>query len=602
MSFTFSREVDIGGVVIGGCSPVRVQSMTNTATLDTAATLKQCIALIEAGCDYVRIATPGMREAENFLNIKNILRQKKYHTPLIADVHYRPEVAEFCAGFAEKVRINPGNYADKFSNAKVTYDEKAYNEELERIAHRLRPLIKKCKVYGTAIRIGTNHGSLSQRILNRYGDTAKGMVEATMEFLRIFSHEGFKQLVVSLKASNPLVMIEANRLLWEQMLKEDLLFPVHLGVTEAGMGEDGRIKSALGIGTLLKEGIGDTIRVSLTESPVQEIPFAKKMVELYGAKTLALPQAAGEIIKPLSEVTHNFCKKLRPNYPVIALKTNSIKDILALHKDKNVPKPDFYGVCYKHFNESEFSDAETLDIDLPKEKISLVIDVKALATFHLPERLSLFINITGIEKGFHLENLKKIKNNNVIFVLRDVSPDKLAVFRQKMSAMPFTYGMVLELNGPDNDFDKWLIQATVEFGSGLIAQQFDGFLIHAPATAQKQLISACFGILQATRLRISKTEFIACPSCGRTVFDIQKALKDVIQATGHLKGLKIGVMGCIVNGPGEMADADYGYVGNAKGLVNIYRGRQVRAKNIKPDEAISYLVNIIKSDGRWFER
>ena len=535
-----TKEVYIGHLPIGGTHPIRVQSMTNTNTLNTQATVNQAIELIECGCEYVRITAPGMKEAENLLQIKKLIKKQGFETPIIADVHFNPKIAEYCAHFVEKVRINPGNYADKKSFKKIDYTDNEYFAELERIAKRIKPLIEICKENGTALRIGTNHGSLSDRIINRFGDTPAGMVEGTMEFLRICRGLGFSNIVVSLKASNPIIMIEANKLLVAQMLKEDLCLPIHLGVTEAGEGEDGRIKSALGIGTLLNEGIGDTIRVSLTENPVSEIPFAKQLVKNFNTENI---ETLFEKDKSrISSVKSRDLSETKRPYPFIVahLKPCS-EDIL-----KSIFN---YNASTSNYERHETSpDA----VHISKDNLN-------------------FIFQPSIEIIY---DIKEFNNKTDAPVLHTIRYDK---------ANP----------------EQWLIENTVKLGHLFTSKIIDGLYLDIEPQHLPAALNTLFGIMQATRVRISKTEFISCPTCGRTSFDIESTLKKIKEATGHLRGLKIGVMGCIVNGPGEMADADYGYVGNANGKVNLYKGKTAVKKNVDQKDALSELIELLKSDGKW---
>ena len=544
-----TKEIFIGHVPLGGASPIRVQSMTNTSSLDTLATVAQAIHLIESGCEYVRITAPGMKEAENLLKIKKSIKQHGYDTPIIADIHFNPKIAEYCARIVEKVRINPGNYADKKNIKKTVYSDIEYFAELERIAQRIAPLIKICKEYGTAIRIGTNHGSLSDRIINRFGDTPSGMVEGTMEFLRICKALDFDHVVVSLKASNPIIMMEANRLLVAQMIKEDLCLPIHLGVTEAGMGEDGRIKSALGIGSLLSEGIGDTIRVSLTENPVSEIPFAKQLVKPYNT---------------LKKYT--FFETYNP-LPV-ADAVNNQEDTKSDLK-KEYPTP----FIITHLKKGDELHLKTLfDFN----------ETTSLYERHLTSPDIIHFSDNSLES--HLgSSIKTISN------IEKVNTDAYS---------PVIYTLQFDKNNPE----QWLIDNTVTLGHLFINKKIDGIYLDAAIAYLPTVLSAVFGIMQAARVRISKTEYISCPTCGRTSFDIESTLKCIKAATEHLQGLKIGVMGCIVNGPGEMADADYGYVGNTPGKVNLYKGKTAIKKNIPQEEALHELINLLKQDGKWKEK
>ncbi|MDD3877526.1 MAG: (E)-4-hydroxy-3-methylbut-2-enyl-diphosphate synthase [Bacteroidales bacterium] len=591
-----SSEVNIGGVYMGGHYPVRIQSMTNTNTMNFEGTVRQCIALIESGCEYVRITVPGMKEAENLLKIKNRLRQDGYITPLIADVHYLPDIAEYCARFIEKVRINPGNYTEKRRLNTKQFSEEEFSAGFEKMASRLRPLLKICKEYGTAIRIGTNHGSLSDRILDRFGNTSLGMAEATMEFLQILKAENFSNAVVSIKASNPLLMINANQLLVEKMISENLLFPVHLGVTEAGQGEDGRIKSALGIGTLLQKGIGDTIRVSLTEDPVNEIPFAKKLVENYPRGTyLNVTEKEQVFIEKieLSPLVEKWKRALC--YPALA--------VLLAKESKNF-----------EFSEDTFADFVCLPYenilsknhtDYRKSNVSTAIIIKAdafIKTPHISTSNQIFIecNKNDCENSFLIGLLKEkddvglvLSNNNPKELLKDISR-----FREQGVQTPVFIKCIFDAE----EQDIWLIKKTVFLGHLILENSIDGVLCQTEGKDLAFVSSCILGIFQAARKRISKTDFIACPSCGRTSYNIEDTLKKIKAATGHLKGLKIGVMGCVVNGPGEMADADYGYVGNAAGRINLYRGKNPVEKNIDETDAIDKLITLIKADGLWVEK
>jgi len=514
--------------------------MTNTSTLNTQATVKQAIELIECGCEYVRITAPGMKEAENLLQIKKLIKKQGFDTPLIADVHFNPKIAEYCARFVEKVRINPGNYADKKSFKKIDYTDNEYFAELERITQRIKPLIAICKENGTAIRIGTNHGSLSDRIINRFGDTPAGMVEGTMEFLRICKNLGFFNVVVSLKASNPIIMIEANKLLVAQMLKEDLCLPIHLGVTEAGEGEDGRIKSALGIGTLLNEGIGDTIRVSLTENPVSEIPFAKLLVKNFTTETS----------EPLSEKDKSL---------ISAVNSRGISD---------AKRP--YPFIVAHL--------KPCSDDILK---SIFNYNPSTAQYERHETSPDAVHISKYDFSFNFH-----RSIEIIYDIKE--------FNKK------TKGIILQtIKYDEANQEQWLIENTVKLCPLFTGKFIDGLYLDIESQHLPAALNTLFGIMQATRVRISKTEFISCPTCGRTSFDIESTLKKIKEATGHLQGLKIGVMGCIVNGPGEMADADYGYVGNAHGKVNLYKGKTAVKKNVNQEDALSELIELMKKDGKW---
>lgn len=561
-----SQVVMIGHVALGFGHPVHIQSMTNTPTADVAATVAQSIRLIEAGSAFVRITVPTMKEADCLRDIKNNLTQAGYHVPLIADVHFKPEVAEYCARFVQKVRINPGNYADKKTFRTKDYTHAVYMAELERIAERLRPLLDVCKSHGTALRIGTNHGSLSDRILNRYGDTPEGMVESTMEFLRICTAYGFGQLVVSLKASNPLIMLEANRLLVKRMSEENLCFPLHLGVTEAGAGEDGRIKSALGIGTLLKEGIGDTIRVSLTEDPVKELPFAALLV----GQCPVDASFKGLSHLPFKDISQRVlpCVALGASFENEGVWASLFKDNTSGLYERHDTSPD-----------TVFTDTDATAQLFGEGLVSESVSTLSYSELHLKKESSPKVMVWHFVPGLNAtEDLVKFRQNN-----------------------PST-SVLLKVENKHTHFDAWLADASVWYGTLLLKGMVDGFYVSDKTPELKRVTEALFGIMQAARVRISKTEFISCPTCGRTSFDMEKTLAEVKAATGHLKGLKIAVMGCIVNGPGEMADADYGYVGNALGRVNLYRGKDAILKNILQETAIEALVALLKEDGKWFNK
>ncbi|MEA3477346.1 MAG: (E)-4-hydroxy-3-methylbut-2-enyl-diphosphate synthase [Bacteroidota bacterium] len=518
-----SNIIQIGDLPMGGSYPVRIQSMTNTNTMDVKSTVRQCIALIEAGCEMVRITTPGVKEAHQLEIIKNELTKQGLAVPLIADIHFNPRVAEVAAGIVEKVRINPGNYVDgKMASAEVISD-KEYQEELHRIRERIFPLIEICKSHNTAIRIGVNHGSLSERIMNRYGDTPLGMVESALEFAEICRYLQFESLVLSMKSSDVKQMIYATRLLVQRMIKENMAFPIHLGVTEAGDGEDGRIKSAAGIGALLADGIGDTIRVSLTEDPVAEIPVARM-------------------------ITRRFAESRDQNAE------NTISDImdlpLAYQRQSSEPVQHIGG-----------TQIPAVSGEIPDELIES--GRLGLVRFALSDPLKRIFESIQSVKG-------QKKNHPLIF----------------------------QIDCSGAGFEEVMISASALIARLMIDGYGDGLLI-TDANSKHQYIKIELGILQALRLRISKTEYIACPSCGRTQFDIQDALNKIRDETSHLKGLKIGVMGCIVNGPGEMADADYGYVGSGNGKISLYKGKEMVQRNIDESQAVDALLKLIKDNGDW---
>jgi (E)-4-hydroxy-3-methylbut-2-enyl-diphosphate synthase len=524
-----SGIVNIGDLPLGGNNPIRVQSMTNTDTNDIEATVAQSIRLFEAGCEMVRITAQGVKEANNLALIKKRLKQKGYTIPLIADIHFNPHAAEIAAGIVEKVRINPGNYTDKRSSDTVL-SVKEYEEELERIAERLQPLLGICKQNGTAIRIGTNHGSLSSRIMDRYGDTPEGMVESALEFGRICLNADFRNVVFSMKSSNVRVMVQSTRLLVQKMLEEGMNFPVHLGVTEAGEGEDGIIKSAAGIGTLLEDGIGDTIRVSLTGAPEIEIPVALAITERYNS----MRSAPGDS-DMISKLETRFPKKretiavsgIGGNYPV--------------------------GVVSK------------------KDGINCLVDEHNSTINTLPEENLPQVSIA--EGSAH-----EMRGCLALTNLQETKP------------------VILKNTYLTDNLLHFQVDSAIDFGSLLIDGIGDAIWLVAPNIEAATVNHTSFAILQATRARITRTEFISCPSCGRTLFDIEKTLQQVKTATQHLTGLKIAVMGCIVNGPGEMADADYGYVGAGKGLITLYKGKEIVHKNIPESDALQYLLRLINKD------
>jgi (E)-4-hydroxy-3-methylbut-2-enyl-diphosphate synthase len=499
-----SSIIQIGSVYLGGSYPVRIQSMTNTDTLNAKASVAQCIRIIEAGADFVRLTAQGIREAENLANIRSELRKAGFDTPLIADIHFNPSVAELAARIVEKVRINPGNYADKRASfQKVEFSEKKYDEELERIHSRLLPLINICHENETAVRIGVNHGSLSDRIMSRYGNTPEGMALSAMEFIRIFRAENFHRLVLSMKSSDTGVMIRATRRLAEMMTGEGFAYPLHLGVTEAGEGEDGRIRSAAGIGTLLSEGLGDTIRVSLSEAPENEIPVAKEILQF-------LAGSARRVTTPAE--TLSFKIHAKPYKPEVLTNNNGI-----IRNEDGVP-------C--NYNVITFAN-----------------NSQPIIKAHQDEKIIV----------------------NAVFDEDD--PEKLAIDSASL------------------------------LGKYFITKQADGICISNNGKVQgDKLKELSFSILQATGARITRVTYLSCPTCGRTKFDLQEAVKKVKAVTGHLKGLKIAVMGCIVNGPGEMADADYGYVGAANGKVHIYRGTIPVLKNIPQELAAKELLKLIEMD------
>ena len=622
-----TRIVQVGNLKIGGDNPIHVQSMTTTDTMDTEATVAESIRMIKAGCTLVRITAPSKKEAENLQNIKDRLRGLGYDTPIVADIHYTPNAAEIAAKIVEKVRINPGNYADKKNFEDIEYTDQSYQQELDRIRQKFTPLVHICKEYGTAMRIGTNHGSLSDRILSRYGDTPKGMVESAMEFLRICRDEDFHNIILSMKASNTRVMVQAYRLLVAEMRKEGMDYPLHLGVTEAGEGEDGRIKSAVGIGALLTDGLGDTIRVSLTEAPEFEIPVAQKLLSHFEAV---------EQHKPIEEIIENPLH----SFDYQKRETNKVLNI----GGKNVPivKADF-SLKKKITPASFFALGYSYSVALDKWHISdMAADYVFVGShdinFEVPGTLGVIYNYKKWrehKKGYpcltvkqYLRNEEQSNKMNMVYAcFSDLSEelknklklDKTAVLlidTHNKNGIAEQRRLFIELMNSEiktpvivgrsyeNISEQQLqLSASADVGALLLDGLGDGIFIYAENSASDQMInSLAFGILQASRTRISKTEYISCPSCGRTLFDLQETTAKIRKETDHLKGVKIGIMGCIVNGPGEMADADYGYVGTGKGKITLYKAQTVVEKNIPEDKAVIALINLIKKHGDWVEK
>ncbi|KGE15416.1 (E)-4-hydroxy-3-methylbut-2-enyl-diphosphate synthase [Sphingobacterium deserti] len=640
-----TREVSVGDIPMGGTNPIRIQSMTTIDTMDTLGSIEQTIRMVEAGCEYVRITAPSIKEAENLANIKNGLKARGYHVPLVADIHFTPNAAETAARIVEKVRINPGNYADKKKFDQIDYTDAAYQAELERIYKKFAPLVKICKEYGTVMRIGTNHGSLSDRIMSRYGDTPEGMVESALEFMRICEDLNFYNLVVSMKSSNPQVMVSAYRLLVEKMVAENMNYPLHLGVTEAGDGEDGRIKSAVGIGTLLEDGLGDTVRVSLTEEPEKEAPVAIALVNRYAQRKIETThQQSREIVnlsgntitKPYetAEVNAFIGGSLVPRV-VVDISNENLKDPFVLTP---------VGYRYDAVNDKYHMGDQSVDfVYLGKNLPSFTLpgNLKVLYDFETWQNLAekgnkhpVFDLCEYNETQIHdpVLNLIRIKNDDLLGdVFAEFKADKTTVFvletkhlhgmadqRQffnniqamgletpvivKRAYLPAEFsGPIGDWMSPEEPISKIQLYASTDLGALLVDKLGSGIWIDSPATPTDKIASLSFGILQATRSRISKTEYISCPSCGRTLFDLQETTQMIRSRTNHLKGLKIGIMGCIVNGPGEMADADYGYVGAGPDKITLYRGKEVVKKNVSAVNALDELIEIIRSDGLWIE-
>jgi (E)-4-hydroxy-3-methylbut-2-enyl-diphosphate synthase len=641
-----TREVKIGNLFLGNHHPIRIQTMTTTDTMDTMATVEQSIRCIEAGAELVRITAPSKKEAENLQNIKDELRKRGYDTPLVADIHFTPNAAELAARIVEKVRVNPGNYVDKKKFEQIDYTDAEYAEEIERIRDRFTPLVKICKEYGTAMRIGTNHGSLSDRIMSRYGDTAMGMVESAMEFLRIARTEDYHNIVLSMKSSNPQVMVQAYRLLINHMIEEfGEAYPLHLGVTEAGDGEDGRIKSAIGIGTLLEDGIGDTIRVSLTEDPELEIPVCRDIVKRYSPLQTYSPGGGlkdSEVARlPYSPFEYNR----RETFEVSNIGAKHVPVVVSdLSKLDKITPDDLQAIGYHYDSATDkwnIGDAaadyifcnQPLDFDLPgtlkvilyqKEWLSASDKSKYVPIFDAEQyqddkieksALLNFVMIDCYSTGDTQQTLQKIfsklkEDRTVVICLSSTNKNAMQSIRRM-----FVELMINNIKNPaiiicdstDTTMDESLIHYSIETGGLLLDGFSDGVCFGhyfgnkkvAPET--RLLNSIAFGILQATRTRISKTEYISCPSCGRTLFDLQETTAKIRAVTNHLKGIKIAIMGCIVNGPGEMADADFGYVGSGPGKITLYRGREVMKRNIDSNIAVDELINLLKANEAWVD-
>ena len=650
-----TREVKIGDLLLGNYHPIRVQTMTTTDTMDTIATVEQSIRCIEAGSELVRITAPSKNEAENLLNIKNELRKRGYPTPLVADIHFTPNAAEIAARIVEKVRVNPGNYVDKKKFELIEYTDADYAEEIDRIRDRFTPLVKICKEYGTAMRIGTNHGSLSDRIMSRFGDTSAGMVESAMEFLRIARLESYHNIVLSMKSSNPQVMVHAYRLLVKTMFDEfGECYPLHLGVTEAGDGEDGRIKSAVGIGTLLEDGLGDTIRVSLTEDPELEIPVCKDLVKRYSEKS----KVKSETSSPVERLSYDpFNYQRRETFSIGNIGGKNVPVVVAdLSKTGKITTDTLKSVGY------------TYDADLDKWNISdaaadYVFTGNQLIDFALPGTLKVIVYpdawMQAVDKTKYFpiyedsgyvatETVSEVMNfvmidctrqNNISTYLEKFANDPTVVIcfssieKNAMQSIRNMYAELMQrgirnpvINITDSNWetpDEHLIHYATETGGLFLEGMGDGICLgmtqksyellassyeqlnasgrnYSNNTSAEQFINnTVFGILQATRTRISKTEYISCPSCGRTLFDLQETTAKIRSVTNHLKGVKIAIMGCIVNGPGEMADADFGYVGSGPGKITLYKGKEIVKRNVNSEVAVDELINLLKESGAW---
>jgi len=649
-----TREVNVGGLLLGNYHPIRLQTMTTTDTMDTEATVAQTIRCIEAGAELVRITAPSKKEAENLLHIKNELNRRGYHVPLVADIHFTPNAAEIAARIIEKVRVNPGNYVDKKKFEQIDYTNAEYREEIDRIRERFTPLIKICKEYGTAMRIGTNHGSLSDRIMSRYGDTPIGMVESAMEFLRIARDENYHNIVLSMKASNPQVMVQAYRLLTRTMFQEfGECYPLHLGVTEAGDGEDGRVKSAVGMGTLLEDGIGDTVRVSLTEEPEAEIPVCRDLVKRYPMATVVpeettetsirIPAAGkafaigniggGQVpvviadLSKLPEITPQTLESIGYTYDEITDKW-TISDMAADYIFTNKPELPFAlpGMLKVITNPSFWEQAADKTKYFPiwsADEYSKTQEKSATQNFVMLD----CYNGDTLPDADLLQQLGA--DNTVILCLSSTNTNALQSVR-RMYATLAEAGVynpsVIIVDSRWSSADEHLIHYATEAGGLLLDGWGNGVCLGMDSKAythfqttfsNKETLSGrnyntntsieqfvnttAFSILQATRTRISKTEYISCPSCGRTLFDLQETTAMIRSRTHHLKGVKIAIMGCIVNGPGEMADADFGYVGSGVGKITLYKGKEVVKKGVDSEVAVDELINLLKEHNAWVE-
>jgi (E)-4-hydroxy-3-methylbut-2-enyl-diphosphate synthase len=606
--------------------------MTTTNTMDTLATVEQSIRCIEAGAELVRITAPSKNEAENLLNIKNELRRRGYTTPLVADIHFTPNAAEIAARIVEKVRINPGNYIDKKKFEHIEYTDGEYVGEIDRIRERFTPLVKICKEYGTAMRIGTNHGSLSDRIMSRYGDTPIGMVESAMEFLRVARGESYHNIVLSMKSSNPQVMVQAYRLLVQQMEEEfGVCYPLHLGVTEAGDGEDGRIKSAIGIGTLLEDGIGDTIRVSLTEDPEFEIPVCKDLVKRYEGR----PSPERELV-PVEKVPYSpFEYRRRPTRSLANLGGRHVPVVVAdFQESRGITPQDLRAIGYSYDPVSDkwtigdaaadyiYTGSNLIDFNLPGT-LTPVCDYSTW--LKLPDRSKYVPYFRGLEYSEAEERSDTLNfvwpdstrgdiftpaeawkdDETLVLCCTGFPPQPMLSLRRlimELMIRDIRCPVILSAQGSENTIDEQLIHLSIETGALLLEGMGDGIWLKSETKDNHRFLNnISFSILQATRTRISRTEYISCPSCGRTLFDLQETTAKIRSVTHHLKGVKIAIMGCIVNGPGEMADADFGYVGSGPGKITLYKGKEIVKRGVDRAIAVEELVNLLKEYDAWVE-
>lgn len=624
--------VQVGDVTIGGDNPIVVQSMTTIDTMDTIGSVEQTLRMVDAGCELVRITAPSLKEAENLRHIKAELRKRGCNVPLVADIHFTPNAAELAAQIVEKVRVNPGNYADKKKFENIEYNDETYEAELHRIRKRFAPLVELCKIHGTAMRIGTNHGSLSDRIMSRYGDTALGMVESALEFLRICEDLDYYQIVISMKSSNAQVMVEAYRLLVQKLEEEGLKpYPLHLGVTEAGEAEDGRIKSAVGIGTLLEDGLGDTVRVSLTEEPEFEAPVAQKLVDRYNdrvshAEIAAIDENPIDPYAYHKRETREIINIGATNVPrVIADFSNvddvTIKDLKAIGHFY-LPEPDKW-TMNDQGADYVYSGAKAISFMLPngiREVIDYPVwkqleDKKNRHPLYTLDQMGEantaddFLNFLKIDTD-QLDDMTMslLEADNLVVLLGTTNAHAMPALRRfffELKKRNISVPVIVESTYNVIDEETFLIQASTDIGGLLVDGFGDGVMLSSSQDDGLDMIKlknqTAFGILQAGRTRMTKTEYISCPSCGRTLFDLQETTAKIRKRTDHLKGVKIGIMGCIVNGPGEMADADFGYVGSGKGKITLYKGQEVVKRGVPSEQAVDELIDIIRNDGKWME-
>lgn len=622
-----TEEVAVGDVPLGGSYPIRLQSMTTTDTMDLRGTVQQVLRLVEAGAEYVRLTVPSQREAEQLALIKKALSGAGCRVPLVADVHFTPKAAEIAARYVEKIRINPGNYADKKRFAKIEYSDASYQAELERIADRFTPLVKVCKAEGRTMRIGTNHGSLSDRIMSRYGDTPLGMVESALEFLRICEELGYYDLVISMKASYPQVMLQAYRLLVQRLEEEGLrAYPLHLGVTEAGDGEDGRLKSALGIGVLLAEGLGDTIRVSLTEAPERELPVAIALRNLYAQQKLAKAGPLQAFSAPAS--FNPFAYTRRKSHRVLdwgaeqlprvvsdasllsSLSTEALISQLGYRYRSDLDKWESSEQASDYLYTGNWGEELPLPRGLrqvlhykawqrssdPRSRYPLFLAHEINELQQLPEKIPTFL-LLDLSQLPQLKPFLATWHNLVLWLRLSVTENYIALRKACFALEGISLPLGFLLKDREKGREELLLRAATDLGGCLTDGYGEGIGIQAQGLGEAREIA--FGVLQAARLRLSRTEYIACPSCGRTLFDLEETTARIRSRTSHLKGLKIGIMGCIVNGPGEMADADYGYVGAGKNRINLYKGKEIIQRGVPTAAAVDALIHLIKADNKW---